>query len=834
MAEEAETVTLRLLNPGGLATLGSPSTAVLTITDNDPAPVIAFASAKVAVRETGPVASIVVKRTGVAGVPASANFTTSDGTAAAGSDYTLTSGTVAFAAGVVSQTITVPVSSDSVPEGAETFQVTLSPVAGAALGAVKSTTVTITDDDQGLAFSAAAYTVAETAPKATVVVKRTGGTTGTLVVNFATSPGTAVPGTDYTTTATTLTFGPGVASKTVIIPILDDAVSDGSRTVLLTLDPATGSPSSAVLTITDNEPVFAFSLAAFKVAESAASATITVKRTGPTTGTSSVNFQASGGTAVNGTDYTLAAGTLTFGAGVISRTFTVAITPDTLDEADETVLLSLTQNGGGLPIGAPGTATLTITDNDVAGKIGFTASDFSALEGSGTAEITLTRSGGTSSEASVVVTLGGGTAVAGTHYTNPGPVLVTFAANQTSASFPVARPERRPELGQPFRELVAGQFRRRSHGGNDHSRRALDRGRRRRVGVSASPPRTSRLAPAWWCWHQAGLRAVGEGDAGRDAASRGRGEVHVVAQDGARSGEGFVDRGDGTHGAFGGRLRPAHPEEGDVFGKASSDPIRGTHDAVERNQANGLGGQGPRDAAPPVPDRLVAAEGAEREHDGPPRGFQPPFVHAKRRQAGARIAADGDDGIGASRGAERLAQCRHRRKNGQRDQDPPCQASLQDAKADSFRNESPITRLFVAERDHRVDADGAARREQAGRRARHRHHRDHDAQRQHVVRRDTEELAGEDARRGQAGHDAEGQAQPHQARAHAEHHAQDVGALGAEGHADPDLVRLPRHRVGDHAVDADRHQHHAQRRRTRRGSPGRGAARRRRSAAGGR
>ena len=47
-------------------------------------------------------------------------------TATAGADYSATSGTLTFAAGVVSQTITVPILNDTVFENSETFNMLLS------------------------------------------------------------------------------------------------------------------------------------------------------------------------------------------------------------------------------------------------------------------------------------------------------------------------------------------------------------------------------------------------------------------------------------------------------------------------------------------------------------------------------------------------------------------------------------------------------------------------------------------------------------------------------------------------------------------------------------
>ena len=61
------------------------------------------------------------------------DYATSDGTAAAGSDYTATSGTLTFAGGETEKTVSVPVLDDAHDEGSETLTLTLSNPSGAYL-----------------------------------------------------------------------------------------------------------------------------------------------------------------------------------------------------------------------------------------------------------------------------------------------------------------------------------------------------------------------------------------------------------------------------------------------------------------------------------------------------------------------------------------------------------------------------------------------------------------------------------------------------------------------------------------------------------------------------
>jgi len=111
-----------------------------------------------------------------------------------------------------------------------------------------------------------------------------------------------------------------------------------------------------------------FSNAAYSVNENG-TATITVSRTGGSDGVVSVNFATiAGGTATTAVDYLPQSGVLSFADGQVSRTFTVPIIDDALDEPNETIRLQLSDATGGANLGTSN-ATLTIVDNDIAGGL---------------------------------------------------------------------------------------------------------------------------------------------------------------------------------------------------------------------------------------------------------------------------------------------------------------------------------------------------------------------------------------------------------------------------------------------------------------------------------
>jgi len=132
-----------------------------------------------------------------------------------------------------------------------------------------------------------------------------------------------------------------------------------------------------------------FSADNFSVGEAVSAATITATLSVASNGTITVNYVTSNGTALAGTDYVAATGTLTFTAGSTTAAFTVPILDDALDEPDETVILTLS-NPVNAALGAPNPATLTILDDDEYGLVLAPASDGKAGAPGTTVAYTLT------------------------------------------------------------------------------------------------------------------------------------------------------------------------------------------------------------------------------------------------------------------------------------------------------------------------------------------------------------------------------------------------------------------------------------------------------------
>jgi plastocyanin len=131
--------------PGGAGMSGT-----VTVVSSDAAGSLALALATVSVGEGAGELSLTLTRTGGDDGAVSVEVHTTDGSAAAGSDYASTGALVSWADNDDDpKVVAIPILDDGDDEPNETFTVTLdAPTGGATLGAVASTTVTIVDNDE--------------------------------------------------------------------------------------------------------------------------------------------------------------------------------------------------------------------------------------------------------------------------------------------------------------------------------------------------------------------------------------------------------------------------------------------------------------------------------------------------------------------------------------------------------------------------------------------------------------------------------------------------------------------------------------------------------------
>lgn len=240
------------------APLGTPSTATVNITMNPPQPTgnLQIFASPVNTTEASASVAVIVQRFGGSSGAVGVSFATANGTAIAGHDYNAQSGTLTWAngdAGNKSIVIT-QINSGDTSNTSRQFIVSLSqPTGGAGLGnatAVVVIAMTPPPASSGgqLGFSASSYATASTAGSVTITVNALGSTNTARTVHYSTTPGTALPGTDYTSTSGTLSWASNDnTSKTFAVPLINPgAVGGGPRSFTVKLDTPTGGANLAV------------------------------------------------------------------------------------------------------------------------------------------------------------------------------------------------------------------------------------------------------------------------------------------------------------------------------------------------------------------------------------------------------------------------------------------------------------------------------------------------------------------------------------------------------------------------------------------------------------
>ncbi|MBW7476958.1 aggregation factor core protein MAFp3, isoform C [Paenibacillus oenotherae] len=385
--EGDEDFSIQLSNPSAGAVLGANAVGYVTIGDDDywipdPPGELQLEPEFTSVNEGEGYVTLGVSRTNGAGGTVTVDYSTSSGSADENVDYCGTSGTLVFYEGETWQSIYIPIYEDAEYEGEENFTVSLyNASGGASLGFVTSSNVTITDNDEGpwnpgqFDFEGDSYSVIEGdgSQTAYLTVVRNNGTDGEVTVNYSTSNGSALSGSDYEAVSGTLTFAPGESYQTIAIPIYDDLLSESEESFTIALsDPtngaALGSITTAAVTIEDNDITppsqIQFAAASYPFIEELGWATLKVTRTGNITEAASVKFATVNGTAAAGSDYVAAAGTLNFAAGETSKTVKIKLVDDHAVEYREAFTVNLLNPTGNAVLGPKAVTEVVIYDKD--------------------------------------------------------------------------------------------------------------------------------------------------------------------------------------------------------------------------------------------------------------------------------------------------------------------------------------------------------------------------------------------------------------------------------------------------------------------------------------
>lgn len=448
LVEPTETFTVMLSSAEG-ARLGT-ATATGTITDNDvdptpgELPTLSIEDMTMTEGEDGMGhMHLMVMLSEPSTETVTVRYSTVDGTAKAGSDYTAGSGTLTFAPGQTSVMIMIPVTDDSAIEATERFRVRLTAPTNATIADGVAVATILNDDLPSLSISDAQATEAD---DGSVVMRFTvtlsEAATTSVRVDFATQNITALAGSDYVARQGTLSFAPGETAKTISVRLVGDNVAEATETFRIKLS----NPQGAVLAdpaglarILDDDAASAARMAPALAAAAAVGGTVEYALS---------NQWSTGFTA----DMTVGAGTspLTGWTVEFDASFTITNiwnavikshvgTHYVIENAPYNANVSA---GAETSFGfqANGTVTeitgLELNDDAILDLPGITVSDARLVEGdTGQSEMVFTLSLSEASDDAVTVQFrtADGTAVAGADYVRQSG-LVTFAAGETTQS----------------------------------------------------------------------------------------------------------------------------------------------------------------------------------------------------------------------------------------------------------------------------------------------------------------------------------------------------------------------------------------------------------------
>lgn len=296
-------------------------------------------------------------------------YRTGDGTAVEGSDYTaVTSGTLTFAAGTSSRTLTINTTGDVIDEEDENFHVLLSGASGAAIADGDGLGTIIDNDQSALSVNDVTLTEGHSGTvTATFNVSMNVPNSRIVTVDYGTVNVTALAGADYQAVLDRLTFAPGVTLQTVSVQVIGDVLDEANESFSMGL----GNPINAtiarskgngVIVDDDDPPSVSIDDLSLPELHATTTATMTLTLSASSGQTVRVQFTTANGTAIAGSDYVTRSGEIQFAPGVVTRTIPITVLGDRIAEPTETFTVHVT-SATAATIARP-QATVTILDDD--------------------------------------------------------------------------------------------------------------------------------------------------------------------------------------------------------------------------------------------------------------------------------------------------------------------------------------------------------------------------------------------------------------------------------------------------------------------------------------
>jgi hypothetical protein len=215
--------------------------------------------------------------------------------------------------------------------------------------------VTVVEPNLGL--QTAVFTLRLSSPSTTPVT-----------VLASTANGSATAWHDYVPRSSTVTFPAGATTATFAVLVIGDLVDEGDEMFFVNLSNASSAriaDGQAIGTIVDSDPAPRLFISDATVTEGNAgskTATFIVVMAPFSSSEVTVNFTTANGTALAGSDYLAAGGSLTFTPGALIRTISVPIIGDTAFENDEQFRVILSAPAGATIADSAGVGTILNDD----------------------------------------------------------------------------------------------------------------------------------------------------------------------------------------------------------------------------------------------------------------------------------------------------------------------------------------------------------------------------------------------------------------------------------------------------------------------------------------
>lgn len=380
----------------------------------------------VVIVDEGATANLTIVRSGNLSRPSSLIWNTFSG-AASNSDFVPAEGTVHFAVGQATATISVRTLPDNIAEdmvNAEEFSVQLTPIDDGSTAAGRvSATVEIRDDDGSLITIDQGTIAVTEGAVARFTVRRRGNLAGAVQVPWQVVRSDAME--DFANQAGQVVIPAGATSAIISVQTRQNAIPEGNRFFGVQIDPPL-SPGAmlggyvwANGIVTDDDGIVGFDDAPASVAETAGSVVLRIRREAGSGASTVITYSARNGTAKAGTDFgargvATHTGTFTLSPGQEYGLLSIPIldSPTSTGPREFTVTIDRVTNGSVDP--QHKTFTVMILEDDKGVQLASTTAR--VAESAGSVVVTVNRVGPPDGDVSVNWTTANGSALAGTHF----------------------------------------------------------------------------------------------------------------------------------------------------------------------------------------------------------------------------------------------------------------------------------------------------------------------------------------------------------------------------------------------------------------------------------